>query len=217
MEEGMAIENKRISKGIERAQKKVEERNFGIRKNLLEYDEVMDYQRQIFYRQRQQILEGKNLDQMIWQMIEEVVDEAVENFLDERLPRKSRRRMGQKRPRRKSHARTPRHGLLRSPRRPDQRRGQGRSSKHNLNDHRRILRPGRRPKRLGLSRPGQMGDEQIQRLTLHHEHQQTRAGGNRRSTNHRRERKNRPIRSYPAEPLSRRKFLEISPGRVGKK
>ncbi|MCK5212327.1 MAG: preprotein translocase subunit SecA, partial [Dehalococcoidia bacterium] len=45
MEEGMAIEDKRISKGIERAQRKVEERNFGIRKNLLEYDEVMDYQR----------------------------------------------------------------------------------------------------------------------------------------------------------------------------
>jgi preprotein translocase subunit SecA len=86
MEEGMAIENKRISKGIERAQKKVEERNFGIRKNLLEYDEVMDYQRQVFYRQRQNILEGRKLDRMIWQMIDEVVEEAVETFLDDLYP-----------------------------------------------------------------------------------------------------------------------------------
>ncbi len=86
MEEGMAIENKRISKGIERAQKKVEERNFAMRKNVLEYDEVMDYQRQVFYRRRQQILEGRNLDQLIWPMIEETVDLAVENFLDPMYP-----------------------------------------------------------------------------------------------------------------------------------
>ena len=58
MEEGMAIEDKRISKGILRAQKKVEERNFLARKNLLEYDEVMDHQRTTFYGMRQQVLEG---------------------------------------------------------------------------------------------------------------------------------------------------------------
>ncbi len=86
MEEGMAIENKRISKGIERAQKKVEERNFAIRKNLLEYDEVMDYQRQVFYNLRQRILEGKNLEQMIWGMISDVVDNAISDFLDEQYP-----------------------------------------------------------------------------------------------------------------------------------
>lgn len=86
MEEGMAIENKRISKGIERAQKKVEERNFAIRKNLLEYDEVMDYQRQVFYRLRQRILEGKDLDVMVWQMIESVIDEAADEFLSEDYP-----------------------------------------------------------------------------------------------------------------------------------
>ncbi len=88
MEEGMAIENKRISKGIERAQKKVEERNFAVRKNLLEYDEVMDYQRQVFYRLRQRILESKDLDVMIWGMIEDVVREAVDNFLDPIYPAK---------------------------------------------------------------------------------------------------------------------------------
>jgi preprotein translocase subunit SecA len=58
MEEGMAIEDKRISKGILRAQKKVEERNFLARKNLLEYDDVMDHQRTTFYGMRQQVLEG---------------------------------------------------------------------------------------------------------------------------------------------------------------
>jgi len=86
MEEGMAIENKRISKGVERAQKKVEERNFSIRKNLLEYDEVMDYQRQVFYHRRQRILDGKNLDQMIWEMIDQSVDQALETFLDPIYP-----------------------------------------------------------------------------------------------------------------------------------
>ncbi len=88
MEEGMAIENKRISKGIEKAQKKVEERNFAIRKNLLEYDEVMDYQRQVFYNLRQRILEGKNLERMIWDMISNVVDNAINDFLDEQYPAK---------------------------------------------------------------------------------------------------------------------------------
>src|SRR5439155_9015550 len=63
MEEGMAIEDKRISKGILRAQKKVEERNFLARKNLLEYDEVMNHQRTSFYGMRQQVLEGRDVDQ----------------------------------------------------------------------------------------------------------------------------------------------------------
>jgi preprotein translocase subunit SecA len=55
---GWPIEDKRISKGILRAQKKVEERNFLARKNLLEYDEVMNHQRTTFYGMRQQVLEG---------------------------------------------------------------------------------------------------------------------------------------------------------------
>ena len=86
-EEGMAIEAKSISKGIERAQKKVEEKNFGIRKHLLEYDEVMDHQRKIFYSQRQEILaaarpgrSGK-LVQLIWKMIDNTIDNAAEKFL----------------------------------------------------------------------------------------------------------------------------------------
>ncbi len=81
-EEGMAIEDRRVSRGIERAQKKVEERNFGIRKNLLEYDEVMDYQRKTFYAMRQQCVEGRGLSDLIWEMIDEIVVDAVERYYD---------------------------------------------------------------------------------------------------------------------------------------
>jgi preprotein translocase subunit SecA len=80
-DEGMAIEDRRVSKGIERAQKKVEERNFSARKNLLEYDEVMDQQRRIFYGQRQQLLEGRELSGLIWDMIDESIAQAVQKFL----------------------------------------------------------------------------------------------------------------------------------------
>ena len=59
MEEGEAIESKMVSRRIEGAQKKVEERNFDIRKNLLEYDEVMDEQRKRVYSFRQRLLDGR--------------------------------------------------------------------------------------------------------------------------------------------------------------
>ena len=81
MEEGMAIEDKRITKGIVRAQKKVEERNFMARKNLLDYDEVMDYQRSTFYGMRQQVLEGRDVDQIIWKMIGDSIRDAVEKYV----------------------------------------------------------------------------------------------------------------------------------------
>ncbi len=81
MEEGMAIEDKRISKGILRAQKKVEERNFLSRKNLLDYDEVMDHQRTTFYGMRQQVLEGRDVDQVIWGMIGDAIRDAVEKYI----------------------------------------------------------------------------------------------------------------------------------------
>jgi preprotein translocase subunit SecA len=81
MEEGMAIEDKRISKGILRAQKKVEERNYGARKQLLEYDDVMDRQRMTFYGMRQQVLEGQDVDLVIWQMIGESIRDAVDKYL----------------------------------------------------------------------------------------------------------------------------------------
>jgi preprotein translocase subunit SecA len=81
MEEGMAIEDKRISKGILRAQKKVEERNFLQRKNLLEYDEVMDHQRTTFYGMRQQVLEGRDVDKVIWGMIGDAIRDAVDKYI----------------------------------------------------------------------------------------------------------------------------------------
>ncbi len=81
MKEGEAIEDKRISKGILRAQKKVEERNFLARKNLLEYDEVMDMQRTQFYGTRQKVLEGRDVDKIIWGMIGESIEDAVDKYV----------------------------------------------------------------------------------------------------------------------------------------
>ncbi|HSW44260.1 MAG TPA: SEC-C metal-binding domain-containing protein [Phycisphaerae bacterium] len=81
--EGVSLEDKRITKGIERAQKKVEERNFSTRKHLLEWDEPMDYQRRAFYSERQMILEGKRLSDLIWRMIDDTVAEVVGEYLAE--------------------------------------------------------------------------------------------------------------------------------------
>ena len=77
-----AIEDKRISKGIARAQRKVEERNFEIRKNLLEYDEIMDHQRSTFYAMRQKVLEGHALKSLVLDMIDQSVTQAAESYLD---------------------------------------------------------------------------------------------------------------------------------------
>jgi preprotein translocase subunit SecA len=82
MKEGEAIESRMVSRRIEGAQKKVEERNFEIRKNLLEYDEVMDEQRKRVYGYRQRILDGDNSRDLIILMINEQVDAAMQIFLD---------------------------------------------------------------------------------------------------------------------------------------
>ncbi len=82
MKEDEAIEHSWVSSSVEKAQKKVEERNFGIRKNLLEYDEVRDVQRNYFYKRRQHILEDINLRSMIFEVITESVDDAVAQYLD---------------------------------------------------------------------------------------------------------------------------------------
>jgi preprotein translocase subunit SecA len=87
-EEGQPIYHKRISKGIEKAQKKVEERNFEIRKSLLEYDEVMDYQRKIFYGRRRKILGGKGLKGIIEEMIESSIRKNCETILDKNYAHK---------------------------------------------------------------------------------------------------------------------------------
>jgi preprotein translocase subunit SecA len=81
MQEGEAIESRMVSRRIEGAQKKVEERNFEVRKNLLEYDEVMDEQRKRVYSYRQRILDGVNCRDLITEMIDREVDEAFKRFL----------------------------------------------------------------------------------------------------------------------------------------
>ncbi len=85
-QEGEPIYHSRISKGIEKAQKKVEERNFEQRKSLLEYDEVMDYQRKIFYSRRRKILEGEGLKGIIEEMIDDVIEKSRETILAEDYP-----------------------------------------------------------------------------------------------------------------------------------
>lgn len=82
MKEGERIESKLVTRRIEAAQKKVEERNFEIRKNLLEYDEVMDEQRKRVYSYRQQILDGVNCRNLTSDMIREQVDHQLDIFLD---------------------------------------------------------------------------------------------------------------------------------------
>lgn len=82
MEEGMAIEHSMVTKSIERAQRKVEEHNFEIRKHLLEYDEVMDEQRKTIYSMRQNVLEGKNLREYIFRMVEDSIQEMVHFAFD---------------------------------------------------------------------------------------------------------------------------------------
>jgi preprotein translocase subunit SecA len=85
-EEGQPIVNKRISKGIEKAQKKVEERNFEIRKSLLEYDEVMDHQRKVFYGRRRTILSGKGLKSVIEEMVDSAIAKNCETIFDKQYP-----------------------------------------------------------------------------------------------------------------------------------
>ena len=81
LEESEAIESKMVTKAIENAQKKVEGNNFDIRKNLLGYDDVMNLQREVIYRQRTEVLEGKNLKEQIEGMIEEVISDSVNSHL----------------------------------------------------------------------------------------------------------------------------------------
>ena len=82
LEDGEVITHSMITKSIERAQKRVEMRNFEIRKHLLEYDDVMNKQREIIYQRRKRALEGENLRDNIYIFIEDFIDEQVEIFTD---------------------------------------------------------------------------------------------------------------------------------------
>jgi preprotein translocase subunit SecA len=82
MKEGEAIQSRMVTRRIEGAQKKVEERNFEIRKSLLEYDEVMDEQRKRIYSYRQTILDGGDCKQLIMDMIDQQIEHYLGQFLD---------------------------------------------------------------------------------------------------------------------------------------
>ena len=84
MEDGQPIEHRMVSNAIERAQKRVEGHNFDIRKHLLEYDDVMNKQREVIYNQRREILAGTNLSEEISQMVQELTDDLLDQFTDER-------------------------------------------------------------------------------------------------------------------------------------
>ena len=82
-DEDMPIQAKMLSKAVENAQKKVEGRNFTIRKNVLRYDDVMNLQREIIYKQRREVLDGQNLKDNILKMMDNVTTETVNAYVTE--------------------------------------------------------------------------------------------------------------------------------------
>ena len=80
-DEDMPIESRLISKAVENAQKKVEGRNFSIRKNVLQYDDVMNVQRTVIYEQRREVLDGKDLKESILKMMDSVVELIVDSHI----------------------------------------------------------------------------------------------------------------------------------------
>lgn len=78
--EGEQIEHKMLSNAIEKAQQKIESNNFGIRKNLLEYDQVMNEQREIIYEERRRVLDGESMRDTIYNMITEYVENTADRF-----------------------------------------------------------------------------------------------------------------------------------------
>lgn len=87
VEENVPIENKVLSNSIESAQRKVESRNFGIRKNVLQYDDVMNRQREIIYAQRNEVLDGKDLKEQILKMLRQAVESRVKTYLPAETPK----------------------------------------------------------------------------------------------------------------------------------
>ncbi|MCQ2519555.1 MAG: preprotein translocase subunit SecA [Lachnospiraceae bacterium] len=83
LERGQEIQHSMISKAIEKAQKKIESRNFDTRKRLLEYDEVMNEQREIIYAERKRVLEGESMRDVIYKMITDICERAVDQVIGE--------------------------------------------------------------------------------------------------------------------------------------
>ena len=85
MENGQPIEHPMVSKAVANAQKKVEAHNFDIRKHLLEYDDVMNKQREVFYGLRREILKNENHREMLLEMADELVDEVLDDIASEKI------------------------------------------------------------------------------------------------------------------------------------
>lgn len=85
-EENVPLEARMLTKSIEAAQKKIEGRNFGIRKHVLQYDDVLSRQREIIYDQRNKVLEGANLKDQIAKMLDDTVDIVVPRYISKDLP-----------------------------------------------------------------------------------------------------------------------------------
>ena len=83
--ENEQIEHKMLSSAIEKAQKKIESNNYGIRRNLLEYDQVNNEQREIIYKERRRVLDGENMRDAIFKMITDVVDNAVNMCINDEV------------------------------------------------------------------------------------------------------------------------------------
>ncbi|MDE7416055.1 MAG: preprotein translocase subunit SecA [Lachnospiraceae bacterium] len=83
--EGQEIEHKMLTSAIENAQKKIESNNFGIRKNLLEYDQVMNEQREIIYEERRRVLDGESMRDVIYKMITDIVESSVDTAINDDL------------------------------------------------------------------------------------------------------------------------------------
>ena len=85
--EGEQIQHKMLTSAIEKAQKKIEDNNFGIRKNLLEYDQVMNDQREIIYKERRRVLDGENMRDAIFKMITDRVENCVDTCISSDIPK----------------------------------------------------------------------------------------------------------------------------------
>ena len=79
--ENEEIEHKKLTDAIEKAQMKIEHNNFGIRKNLLEYDQVMNEQREVIYAERRRVLDGESMRDSIYKMLSDIVENAVDTFI----------------------------------------------------------------------------------------------------------------------------------------
>ena len=85
--EGEQIQHKMLTSAIEKAQEKIEGNNFGIRKNLLEYDQVNNDQREIIYSERLKVLNGENMREAIFKMVQELVEKAVDTCISDEVDR----------------------------------------------------------------------------------------------------------------------------------